>query len=133
MWIAPVFLEAIATSPTFSPLHISALQSALFCLAFCFADVQSVASALHSLWGRFITHSFDVSSGRGYFGKRKKTATRCVLFSSSSPHFLQIETSEGYCNFVVVIIIPRSLWLVSLAFHTELSGFSFFLDGKIHW
>lgn len=39
-------VEAIVTSPSFSPLHISALQSALFFLAFYSADAQFVAPAL---------------------------------------------------------------------------------------
>lgn len=114
MWIAPVFLGAIATIPAFSPLHISALQSALFCLAFCFADVRSVASALHFCWGWFIIRSFDVSLGerREGSGERRKTTVGCVLFSLPSPHLLKVETSRGYSNFVV-IIIPLNPWLIS--------------------
>ena len=121
--------EAIVTIPSFSPFHVSVLQSALFCLAFYIADVQSVASALHSFWGCFITQSSDVSLGesRGDLEERRKTIVVCVLFSSPLPHTLKVETSKGYCNFVaVVIIIPLNPWLRSLVFHTELSGFSLF-------
>lgn len=133
-WLAPVFLEAIATSPSFSPLHISAIAKGFILLGILFCWCTICCSFLHSLRGMFITQSFDVSSGerRGDFGERKKTVVRCVLFSLPSRHFLQCETSKGYCNFVVVII-PLNLGLISLVFHTELNGFSLFLDGKIHW
>lgn len=80
--------EAIVTIPSFSPFHVSVFQSALFCLAFYFADVQSVASALRSFWGCFITQSSDVSLGesRGDLEERRKTIVGCVLFSSPLPH-----------------------------------------------
>lgn len=92
-----------------------------------FADVQSVAPALYFCPGWFITQSFDVSlgEGRGDLGERRETIVGCVLFLQPSSHFSKVETSKGYCNFVVVIS-PLNPWLISLVFHTELSGLSFF-------
>lgn len=62
-------------------------------------------------------------------GERGKAIGGCILFSLPSSQFLEVETSKGYCNFVV-IIIPLKPWLVSLVFHTEFSGFSFFSGWK---
>lgn len=127
MRIASVFLEAIATI-----LSFSALQSALFCLAFYFADVKSVTPDLYFCQRWFITQSLGVSlgEGRGNLGERRKIVAGCVLFSWPSYHFLKVETSN--CNFVVFIILLNP-WLIRLVFYTELSGFSFFLDRKVHW
>lgn len=106
MWIAPVFLEAIATSPTFSPLHISALQSALFCLAFCFAEVQSVVPALHFLPGRFITQSFDVSLGeRRLWGKEKDHCRVCFIFNALTSFFYSLTSVKA------TVILSLSLFL----------------------
>lgn len=83
MRIASVFLEAIATI-----LPFSALQSALFCLAFYFADVKSVTPALYFCQHWFITQSFDASLGEGRkdLGARRKTIVGRVLFSR--PHII---------------------------------------------
>lgn len=125
MRLAPVFLEAITTILSFSPLHISALQNALFCLAFCFAKCMICCSCsifLSGLVYHTIIWCFFKGKKRGDFGERRKT--RCILFSLPSLHFLKVKTSKGYCH-LIVIIIPLNPRLISLVFHTELSAFFF--------
>lgn len=45
--------------------------------------------------------------------------------------FLKVEIGKGYCNFVVIIFL--NLWLINLVFYIELSGFFFFMYGKVFW
>lgn len=99
MWIAPVFLEAIATSPSFSSLHISAIAKGFILLGILFCWC-TICCSWSTFLARHVYHTIIwcfLGETRGDFGEREKTIVRCVLFSLPSRHFLQWGTSKGYC------------------------------------
>lgn len=62
-------------------------------------------------------------------GEEKIHYRVCFIFITFISFFLQVETGGGY-SYLVVILRPLRLWLISLVFHPELNGFSLFLDEK---
>lgn len=117
-----------SNSVSCSPLHCKGLDSAWH-LTLLVCNLRLLSAFLSGL---VYQQSFDVSLGerRADLGGREDRCRACFI-SMPSPRFLKVETSKGYCNFVV--IIPLNPWLINLAFHTELSGFSFFMHGKVPW
>lgn len=77
---------------------------------------------LHSS-GWWITQSLGVSLGGhgGDLGARRKTVAECfiVIALPSLRSVLEVESSNAYCNFVI-ILLPK-LWLIGLVFQNELS------------
>lgn len=132
-WLAPVFLAATATSPSFSPLHISAIAKGFILLGILFCWCTICCSCSTFLAGHVyhtVIWCFFRGEKRRLRGKEKDRCKVCFIFIALTWN-QQCETSKGYCNFVV--IIPLNLGLISLVSHTELNGFSLFPDGKIHW
>lgn len=98
--IGPSFPGGGCESLPFLP-HCSALLRALFCLAFSPADVQPAAPAPHSLWGWFITPTWDISLGPRE-GDLVGTSSTVLSYFCCSPliaFFFKVETSRAYCSF----------------------------------
>lgn len=97
-------------------LGVSALQRPLFCLALILLMYKLLLLLVLHSSGWWITQSLDVSLGGhgGDLGARRKTIVIALLSLRS---VLEVESSNAYCNFVI-ILLPK-LRLIGLVFQNE--------------